>query len=132
MSHPWQIDTTQLRTVWGSHVSTIKWGPLTLTQWEKGHIRCLWVWRMDRTDDSKQLRWMLAFTKITTPQVHDTVHHIFLKCQVIDQSLQTVGLEEIYLHLTTLSCLHVQASYEIHVCPMKYMFACASPMKYIY
>ena len=28
-SHPWQINTTWLWTVWGSHVSTIKWGSLT-------------------------------------------------------------------------------------------------------
>jgi len=26
------IDTTQLHTVWGSHVSMFKWGPLTLAQ----------------------------------------------------------------------------------------------------
>jgi len=31
-SYPWQIDTAQLWTVWGLHVSTIKWGSLTLTQ----------------------------------------------------------------------------------------------------
>jgi len=31
-SHPQQIGTTQLRTVWGLHVSMIKWSSLTLIQ----------------------------------------------------------------------------------------------------